>query len=88
MLTWMGIKKRRNAKAAGKGSSGRVAAQTTSASSLVLELLAAETRQRARPAPPQAAGTHPQSRNGQSAAEPLPVHPPREMTHEKRVSRP
>jgi hypothetical protein len=30
----------------------------------------------------------PQSRNGQSAADPLPVHPPRQMTHEKRVSRP
>jgi hypothetical protein len=79
MLIWMGIKKRRNAKAqqaraAGKGSSGRQlhaaraltsepltgsAAPTTSASSLVPELLAAETRQRARPAPPQAAGRRP-----------------------------
>jgi len=44
---------------------------------------------RARSAPPQAAGTHPQSRNGQSAADrPCRCTRPRQMTHEKRVSRP
>jgi hypothetical protein len=34
-----------------------------------------------RPAPQQAAGMHPQSRNGQSAPKLLPVHSPRQMTH-------
>ena len=34
-----------------------------------------------RPAPPQAAGTHPQWPSGQSAADPLPVPPPQQITH-------
>ena len=45
----------------------------------VVALFAAQGR----PASPQAAGTHPQSRNGQSATQPLPVHPPRQMAHQK-----
>jgi hypothetical protein len=42
-----------------------------------------ETRQRARPTP-RRLQARPQSRNGQSAADPLPVHPPQQMTHENR----
>jgi hypothetical protein len=34
-----------------------------------------------RPAAQQAAGMQPQSRNGQSASQLLPVHPPQQMTH-------
>ena len=96
MLIWMGSKsagtrrRRRRSRqlhAARALTNDRLtgsAAPTTSASSLVPELPAAETRQRARPhtGRPQA-----QTRNRGTASPPpipLPAHPPRQMTHEKR----